>query len=77
MTQPEWTRSYSCHSLNLLAVVCRVNYENKCYKASVCGEGKTLKLKTEFDDLDNAKRACLVVARKLLGDSLALFTYDL
>ena len=71
MIKPEWTKSYACHSLNLLAVVCRVNWEDKCYKASVCGGGKTLKLKTEFDDLDNAKKACLGVAKKMLSDSLA------
>ena len=77
MTKPEWSSSYNCHTLNLCAVSCRVNWQNKCYKASVYGEGKTLKLATEFQDLEMAKKASMTVAKKMLNESLALLDHDL
>jgi len=77
MTKPEWSSSYNCHTLNLYAVKCQVSWRDGFYKASVYGEGKTLKLATEFQDLEMAKKASMTVAKKMLSESLALLDYDL
>ena len=72
MTKPEWKDSYNNHTLDLLAVSCLVKWENTCYRASARGQTQTLKLKTEFRDLDEAKKSSLILAKKILQNSQAL-----
>ena len=70
MTKPEWSDSYC-------AVSCRVSWQDGCYKASVYGADTTLKLATEFQDLEVAKKASMTVAKKMLSESLALLNHEL
>ena len=77
MTKPEWSSSYNCHTLDLCAVSCRVNWQNKYYKASVYGADTTLRLATDFQDLEVAKKASMTVAKKMLSESLALLNHEL
>ena len=70
MTKPEWSDSYC-------AVSCRVSWQDGCYKASVYGADTTLKLATEFQDLEVAKNASMTVAKKMLSESLALLNHEL
>jgi|GEM_PF-2586515 len=77
MTKPEWSSSYNCHTLDLCAVRCRISWQDGCYKASVYGADRTLKLATEFQDLEVAKKSSMTVAKKMLNESLALLNHEL
>jgi len=70
MTDLNWTEKYGNRTLDLKIVVCRVTWENRLYVVSVTGS-TSITLKKRYDDLDEAKTACVKLAKKVMADALA------
>ena len=70
MTDLNWTEKYGNRTLDLKIVVCRVTWEKRLYVVSVTGS-TSITLKKRYDDLDQAKTACVKLAKKVMADALA------
>ena len=64
-----WTEKYGNHTLDLKIVACCVTWEKRLYVVSVNGSA-SITLKKRFEDLDEAKTACVNLAKKVITDAL-------
>ena len=69
MTNLNWTEKYGNHTLDLKIVVCRVTWEKRLFVVSVNGSA-SITLKKRFENLDEAKTACVKLAKKVMADAL-------